>query len=41
MTVDVAEGVDCEVKGRSITVKGEKGELARKFMEDFIHLLFK
>ena len=38
LEVDVAEGVQIEAKGRTIHVKGEKGELSRKFAEDFITL---
>ncbi len=37
LEVDLRDGVEVDAKGRSITVKGPKGELARKFREDFIH----
>lgn len=36
--VEVLEGVDVDVSGRTVKIKGEKGELTRKFMEDFIDL---
>lgn len=36
LEVDVIEGVQVDAKGRTITVKGDKGELTRKFREDFI-----
>jgi large subunit ribosomal protein L6 len=34
--VDLVDGVQVQAKGRTITVKGEKGELTRRFREDFI-----
>jgi len=33
------EGTQVEAKGRNITVKGKRGELSRRFMEDFINLV--
>ncbi|MBD3387699.1 MAG: 50S ribosomal protein L6 [Candidatus Altiarchaeales archaeon] len=36
LEVGLVEGVEVDAKGRTITVKGPKGELTRKFREDFI-----
>ncbi|MBU0761942.1 MAG: 50S ribosomal protein L6 [Candidatus Altiarchaeota archaeon] len=36
--VDLIEGAEVEVKGRTIDVKGPKGGLSWKFKEDFIQL---
>ena len=36
LEVDLIEGVQVEAGGRTITVRGSKGELTRKFREDFI-----
>jgi large subunit ribosomal protein L6 len=36
LEVKLLDGVQVEAQGRSITVKGGKGELSRKFREDFI-----
>jgi large subunit ribosomal protein L6 len=38
LEVDLIEGVQIEAKGRNITVKGKKGELSRRFMEDFVNI---
>ncbi|MFH0862291.1 MAG: 50S ribosomal protein L6 [Candidatus Altiarchaeota archaeon] len=38
LEVDLIEGVQVEAKGRNITVKGKKGELSRRFMEDFVNI---
>ncbi len=38
LEVELLDGVDVDVRGRTISVKGEKGEMSRKFSEDFIHL---
>jgi large subunit ribosomal protein L6 len=35
---DVIEGVEIEAKGRNITVKGKKGQISRRFMEDFVNI---
>lgn len=39
MEVGLMEGTQVEAKGRNITVKGKRGELSRRFMEDFINLV--
>jgi large subunit ribosomal protein L6 len=39
LEVDVMEGVQIEAKGRNIKVKGAKGEISRRFMEDFINIV--
>ena len=36
---DLIEGIQVEAKGRNITVKGKKGELSRRFMEDFVNIV--
>ena len=36
--VDVPEGVNVEVKERSITVSGKLGSVSRTFKENFVHL---
>jgi len=38
LEVKLLESVEIDVAGRTIKVKGEKGELSRKFSEDFIRL---
>ncbi|MFH1056040.1 MAG: 50S ribosomal protein L6 [Candidatus Altiarchaeota archaeon] len=38
LTVDLIEGVEVDVKGRNITVKGKKGSVSRRFREDFISM---
>ncbi len=38
LTVDVVDGVDIEVRGRNIKVKGGLGEVSWRFKEDFINL---
>jgi large subunit ribosomal protein L6 len=39
LEVKIGEGVQIDAKGRNITVKGKKGELSRRFMEDFINII--
>jgi large subunit ribosomal protein L6 len=34
--VDLVAGIEVEARGRTITVKGGRGELTRRFREDFI-----
>lgn len=36
LTLEVPEGVTATIEGHRITVTGEKGEIKRTFMEDFI-----
>jgi large subunit ribosomal protein L6 len=38
LEVQVIEGIQVEAKGRNITVKGKKGEVSRRFMEDFVNI---
>lgn len=38
LEVKLIEGVQVDVRGRTISVKGAKGNLERKFSEDFINL---
>jgi large subunit ribosomal protein L6 len=39
LEVSLMEGVQVEAKGRNITVKGKKGELVRRFREDFVNII--